>query len=50
MPQSAEREEIKLNVAVLVIKVWRRAIERGTDTECSCACCEGLAESNKERN
>jgi hypothetical protein len=27
---------------VFVVRVWRRAIERGTDTEYYCVCCEGL--------
>ena len=36
------REELILNVTVLFVRVWRREIQRGTDTECYCVCCEGL--------
>jgi hypothetical protein len=36
------REELILNVTVLIVRVWRRAIWTGTDTECYCVCCEGL--------
>ena len=44
------REELILNVTVLVVRVWWRTILRGTDTECYCASCEGLMEDNIERN
>ena len=44
------REELILNVTVFVVRVWQRAIERGTDSECYCVSCEGLAEGNIERN
>jgi hypothetical protein len=30
------REELILNVTVFVVRVWRWAIWRGTDTECYC--------------
>jgi hypothetical protein len=30
------------------LRVWARAIERGTDSECYWVCCEGLAEDNIE--
>ena len=43
-------EELILNVTVLVVRVWQRVIYRGTDTECYCVYCEGLAEGNIERN
>jgi hypothetical protein len=36
------REELILNVTLFVVRVWRKAIKRGTDTECYCVCCEGL--------
>jgi hypothetical protein len=29
---------------VFVVSVWWRAIQRGTDTECYCVCCECLVE------
>ena len=44
------REELILNVTVIVVRVWERGIERGTDTECYCVCCEGLGVGNRERN
>ena len=44
------REELVLNVTVFVVRVWGRAIQRGTDIECYCVCCEGLGEGNIERN
>jgi hypothetical protein len=44
------RKELILNVTVFVVRVWRRTIKRGTDTECYCDFCEGLAQGNKERN
>ena len=43
------REELILNVTVFVVRVWKMAIERGTDTECYCDFCEGLGEGNIER-
>jgi hypothetical protein len=45
-----EREKLILNITVFVVRVWRRARERGTVTECYCVCCERLAEGNIERN
>ena len=42
--------ELILNVIVFVVRVWERAIERGTDSECYCDCCEGLGEGKRERN
>ena len=33
------REELILNVTVLVVRVWGGQW-RGTDTECYCVCCE----------
>jgi hypothetical protein len=44
------REDLILNVTVFVVRVWRRAILRGTDTEYYFVFCEGLAEGNIERN
>jgi len=44
------REELILNVTVFVVRVWGRAIQRVTDIECYCVCCEGLVEGNIERN
>jgi len=44
------REELMLNVTVFGVRVWRWGIERGTDPECYCVCCEGLGEGNIERN
>jgi hypothetical protein len=43
------REELILNVTVIVVRFWGRDIERGTDTECYCVCCEVLGEGHKER-
>ena len=43
-------DELKLNVNVFVVWVWWKGIERGTDTEYYCVCCEGLVEGNIERN
>jgi hypothetical protein len=36
------REELIVNVTVFDVRVWWREIQRGTDTECYCVCCEGL--------
>ena len=36
------REKLVMSVTVFVIRVWWRAVERGTDTECYCVYCEGL--------
>ena len=44
------RDELILNVTVFVVRLWVRAIERGTDTECYCVCCDVLAGGNIERN
>ena len=38
-------EELILNVTVFVVRVWLRAIEIGTDTECYFVCCECLVRS-----
>jgi hypothetical protein len=31
-----------VNISVIVVRVWRRIIWRGTDIECYCVCCESL--------
>ena len=36
------REELILNVTVLLVTFGGRAIQRGTDTECYCVGSEGL--------
>ena len=36
------RVELISNVNMYILRVWRKAIWRGTDTECYCICCEGL--------
>jgi len=36
------RDELSLNVTVLLGSVWQFAILRGTDSEYYCVCCEGL--------
>ena len=38
-----------MNVTVFVVRLWLRAIYRGSDAECYCVCCEALSESNIER-
>jgi len=38
-----------LNVTVFVVRIWGKAIQRGTDIECYCVFCEGLVEGNIER-
>jgi hypothetical protein len=40
------REELILNVTVFVVRGRGNAIERGTDSECYCICCEGQGECN----
>ena len=36
------REELILNVTVFGVRVWRWGIERETDPECYCVCCEDM--------
>jgi hypothetical protein len=38
------KEELILNITVFVLRVWRRALQVGTDTGYYCVCCEDLAE------
>jgi hypothetical protein len=44
------REELILNVTVFVVRVWRRTIRIGNDTEYYCVCFEGLVKGNIEKN
>ena len=39
-----------MNVTGFVVRVWGKEIYRGTDSECYCVCCEGLAVGYIERN
>ena len=36
-----------MNVTVFVVRVWEKGIQRGTDTEYYCVCCEGLGRAIK---
>ena len=44
------REELVLNIDAFIVSVWWRAMQRGSDTEYLCVCCEVLVEGNTERN